>query len=85
MAGNGLEQEGRVPHLLGEGADLVQGRGVGHQPVAGDPAIGGLESHHPAQWQAGCRMEPPVSEPSEPLHRSAATAAAEPPEEPPGI
>ena len=48
MAGNGLEQQGRVPHLLGEGADLVQGRGVGHQAVARDPAVGGLESHHPA-------------------------------------
>ncbi len=29
-------------------------------------------------------MEPPVSEPSAARHRSAATAAAEPPEEPPG-
>ena len=29
-------------------------------------------------------MEPPVSEPKAATHRSAATAAAEPPEEPPG-
>lgn len=33
---------------------------------------------------AGCRMLPPVSEPREALHWRAATAAAEPPEEPPG-
>ena len=29
-------------------------------------------------------MEPPVSVPVEPKHKSAATAAAEPPDEPPG-
>ena len=49
MPGNGLEQDGRIPHFFGEGADLVQGGGVGHQPVTGDPAIGGLQAHHPAQ------------------------------------
>ena len=32
---------------------------------------------------AGCRIEPPVSVPVAPRHRLAATAAAEPPEEPP--
>ena len=30
-------------------------------------------------------MEPPVSEPSAAMHSSAATAAAEPPDEPPGM
>ncbi len=30
-------------------------------------------------------MEPPVSEPRDPMHSSAATAAAEPPLDPPGI
>ena len=30
-------------------------------------------------------MEPPVSEPVAPIHKPAATAAAEPPEEPPGV
>src|SRR3954467_9534954 len=34
---------------------------------------------------AGCRIDPPVSEPSVAMHSSAATAAAEPPEDPPGI
>src|SRR5262245_50104620 len=33
---------------------------------------------------AGWRMEPPVSVPAAPRQRPAATAAAEPPEEPPG-
>src|SRR5271157_44016 len=34
---------------------------------------------------AGCRMEPPVSVPRAATQRPAATAAAEPPLEPPGI
>ncbi len=34
---------------------------------------------------AGWRIEPPVSVAVAPRHRSAATAAAEPPEEPPGV
>ena len=34
---------------------------------------------------AGCRIEPPVSVPVAPSARLAATAAAEPPEEPPGV
>ena len=33
---------------------------------------------------AGCRIEPPVSEPSASGTNPAATAAAEPPEDPPG-
>ena len=34
---------------------------------------------------AGCRIDPPVSVPVAPAHRFAATAAEEPPEEPPGV
>ena len=34
---------------------------------------------------AGWRIEPPVSVPVAPKQRSAATAVAEPPEEPPGV
>ena len=34
---------------------------------------------------AGWRIEPPVSVPVAPRHNCAATAAAEPPEEPPGV
>ena len=37
------------------------------------------------QWDAGFLMDPPVSEPIEMSHISAAIAAAQPPEEPPGI
>ena len=36
------------------------------------------------QKEAGKRIEPPVSDPIDTVHSSAATAAAEPPEEPPG-
>ena len=36
------------------------------------------------QNEAGCLIDPPVSEPSAILHKPSATAAAEPPEEPPG-
>src|ERR1700687_1403228 len=36
------------------------------------------------QNEAGCRIDPPVSEPSVTTAMSDATAAAEPPEEPPG-
>src|SRR3954454_753541 len=36
------------------------------------------------QSAAGCRIEPPVSVPVAPAHSDAATAAAEPPEDPPG-
>src|SRR5271170_8005873 len=36
------------------------------------------------QYAPGCRMEPPVSVPSETTDRPAATAAAEPPLDPPG-
>jgi len=37
------------------------------------------------QWEAGWRMDPPVSDPNAPRHISAATAAADPPLDPPGI
>src|SRR5208283_5338374 len=36
------------------------------------------------QKDDGCRIEPPVSVPSAPAHNPAATAAAEPPLDPPG-
>ena len=36
------------------------------------------------QKLAGCLIDPPVSVPVAPKHKSAATAAAEPPEDPPG-
>ena len=36
------------------------------------------------QKAAGWRIEPPVSVPVAPMHSRAATAAAEPPDEPPG-
>src|SRR4051812_26254384 len=44
----------------------------------------GLNPTHP-QRAAGWRIEPPVSEPKVAMHSSAATAAAEPPDDPPGM
>ena len=37
------------------------------------------------QMPAGCLMDPPVSDPSANIASSPATAAADPPDEPPGI
>ena len=36
------------------------------------------------QNDAGCLIEPPVSEPNDAIHNPSATATAEPPDEPPG-
>ena len=48
VAGYDLQQEGTVGHGLAERADLVQGRGIGHQTVAGHPAVGRLQADDPA-------------------------------------
>ena len=37
------------------------------------------------QKDAGCRMDPPVSDPSAQGSSQAATAAADPPDDPPGV
>ena len=37
------------------------------------------------QYDAGVRIEPPVSVPSAAKHKPAETAAADPPDEPPGL
>src|SRR5687767_8471878 len=44
----------------------------------------GFRPTHPHN-AAGWRIEPPVSEPRLAMHSSAVTAAAEPPDEPPGM
>lgn len=48
VPGDGLEQDGGVFHRLSHGADLVQGGGKGHQTVAGDAPVGGLEAYDAA-------------------------------------
>src|SRR5579862_4682511 len=52
-------------------------------PYRDEPPYVGLVPTMP-QTAAGCRMEPPVSVPSDSGASNAATAAAEPPDEPPG-
>jgi hypothetical protein len=48
MAGNGRKQQGRVLYVFRDGADLIQRRGVGHEPVPAHPAVGRLEPHDAA-------------------------------------
>src|SRR5579884_3892240 len=52
------------------------------KPAVGTESKVGLMPTTP-QSAAGTRIEPPVSVPSEPKHRQAATAAADPLDEPP--
>ena len=46
---NGLQHQRVVPHGFGEGADLVQAGGKGHQTVAGNQPVGGLHAHNAAE------------------------------------
>ena len=43
-AGDGLQYQGAVGGVPGQRPNLIQRRGVGHQPVAADPPVGGLEA-----------------------------------------
>ena len=49
VAADDVEEQGGVGHGGGQGPDLVQRAGEGHQAVAGHGAVGGLHAHHPAQ------------------------------------
>ena len=49
MAADHVEQQRRVAHVVGEGADLVERAGEGDQAVAADVAVGGLHADHTAQ------------------------------------
>ena len=49
MAGDGLEDEGAVGGVAGDGADLVQGGCVGHEAVAADAPVGGLQAGYAAE------------------------------------
>ena len=43
------ERNRRVLHRARERADLIERRGECQEPVAGDTAVGGLQSHEAAQ------------------------------------
>ena len=49
VASHEVHRQGAVAHVPGQGPDLVQGAGEGHQPEAADPAVGGLQSRHAAE------------------------------------
>jgi hypothetical protein len=83
VAGQHLEQSGRVGDRRGEGADLIEGAGEGDEPVTRDETVGRFDPDDP-QSAAGWRIDPPVSLPMASGVIPAATEAAEPPEEPPG-
>jgi hypothetical protein len=73
----------QVGDRAGERADVIERRGEQCGARAGDAPVGRLEAEDP-QSAAGTRIDPFVSEPSVSGTRPAATAAAEPPDEPPG-
>ena len=52
VPGYDLHEKSGILYGMGKRADLLQGVGIGHQAVARDQAVGGLESHDAAK---GCR------------------------------
>ena len=53
MTSNDREEQSRILNIPGQRTDLIEGGSICHQPIAADPAIGGLEPHHTAQR---CRL-----------------------------
>jgi len=49
VPGDSLQQQRRIFDVLGERADLIEGRSKRHQSVAGHSTIGRFQSHHPAK------------------------------------
>ena len=84
MPGDHVVQERGIQHGPRDGADLVERGGERDRAVAADAAVGGLDADR-AGDAAGWRIEPPVSLPSASGASNAATAAAEPPPDRPGM
>ena len=76
-------QERRVLDAAGEGPDLVERRREGHEAVAAHATVGGLQAHDAAERRGLADRAARVRAEGERGH-PAATAAAEPPEDPPG-
>ncbi len=53
VAGDDIQKQSAVGHVLGHRPYLVERRGEGHEAEAGDPPVGGLQPHDPA---AGGRL-----------------------------
>lgn len=82
-AGKRVQRERRILHRTGEGAHLVERAAKGHHTVARHHAVGGLHGHQTAE-RARLADGAAVSDPSDTGTKPAATAAALPPELPPG-
>lgn len=74
----------QIAHAARKGPDMIQTRDKWMATGSRQAAKGGFQAINPAQ-DAGTRMEPLVSVPSEKCTSPAATAAAEPPDEPPAM
>jgi len=48
IATDGLQEDGAIADILAHRPQLVEGRGVGNQTIAGDPPIGGFQTDDPA-------------------------------------
>ena len=83
-ARNRAEKERGVLVPMGEHPTLIEARSERDHAVARYAPVGWLDADDARQSAAGWRIEPPVSVPVAAGTRRAATAAAEPPEDPPG-
>ena len=83
MAGDHAEQVGRIAHVRGKGPHAVKRRGKRDQPVAGNAPVGGQNADNAAK--AGRLANGATGVGAQGRHgQLAATAAAEPPLDPPG-
>ncbi len=84
VAGEALEQQRCVRDGRSERPDLVERARERDQPVTRGRAHRSASCRRLPQSDAGWRIEPPVSDPSASGTNPAATAAADPPDDPPG-
>ena len=82
VAGHAAQQNGGIFDAPGQGADLIQGRTVGDQPIAADTSIGRFEANHPTQggWltYAAASVSAEGAQHLASGHRSGAAATAAP-------
>ncbi len=82
VAGDDLQEEGGIFDPARHRPGVVEVPAQWDHPAQAHPPGRGFNPTVPHS-EDGMRIDPPVSEPSEPKHSPAATAAAEPPDDPP--